>query len=217
MQTLEWLHLDCAGAAERAAPMSPGLHLQVNRSPPAGESSRNSSPFSETARCTPRVRSPLHCSNEHARRGARRTPNGKYKPRTRQPNKRLTARLRGPIPSRRPNSCLDLTRRIRTHHPGRHRSLGQGDRRDRLSCGRVTSGLRERSGDKPIIAAVNGACLAAGCELVLDTEIRIAAERAKSGLPEASRGVIPFAGSIARLPRQIPYCVAMQIQRADRG
>ena len=75
----------------------------------------------------------------------------------------------------------------------------------------ATSGLRERPGTKPIIAAVNGACLAAGCELLLGTDIRIAAEHATFGLPEASRGVIPFAGSIARLPRQIPHCMAMQM------
>lgn len=75
----------------------------------------------------------------------------------------------------------------------------------------AASGLRERPGSKPVIAAVNGACIAAGFELLLGTDIRIAADHAKFALPEASRGVIPFAGSMARLPRQIPYCVAMKL------
>ena len=75
----------------------------------------------------------------------------------------------------------------------------------------ATSGLRERPGVKPIIAAINGACMAAGFELLLGTDIRVAADHAKFALPEASRGVIPFAGSIARLPRQVPHCLAMNL------
>lgn len=75
----------------------------------------------------------------------------------------------------------------------------------------ATSGLRERAGVKPVIAAVNGACMAAGFELLLGTDIRIAADHAQFALPEASRGVLPFAGAIARLPRQIPQCIAMQL------
>ncbi len=75
----------------------------------------------------------------------------------------------------------------------------------------ATSGLRERPGVKPIIAAINGACMAGGFELLLGTDIRIAADHARFALPEASRGVLPFAGSIARLPRQIPHCAAMYL------
>ena len=65
--------------------------------------------------------------------------------------------------------------------------------------------------DKPVIAAVNGFCLAAGMELMLATDIRIAAEHASFGLPEVRHGLIPFAGALARLPRQIPHCVAMEM------
>ncbi len=75
----------------------------------------------------------------------------------------------------------------------------------------ATSSLRERPGTKPIIAAINGACMAGGFELLLGTDIRIAADHARFALPEAARGVIPFAGAIARLPRQIPYCAAMHL------
>lgn len=64
---------------------------------------------------------------------------------------------------------------------------------------------------KPVIAAVNGFCLAGGTELVLATDIRIAAEHATLGLTEVTRALAPFGGSMVRLPRQIPYCKAMEI------
>lgn len=73
------------------------------------------------------------------------------------------------------------------------------------------SGLRNFPLWKPVIAAINGPCLAAGCELVLGTDIRVAAEHAAFGLPEVTRALLPFAGSMARLPRQIPHAVAMEM------
>lgn len=74
----------------------------------------------------------------------------------------------------------------------------------------AASGLRDFPLDKPVIAAINGACMAAGFELMLGTDIRLCAEHASFALPEVKRGLIPFAGSLARLPRQVPYCVAME-------
>ncbi|ORE98114.1 enoyl-CoA hydratase-related protein [Aurantimonas sp. 22II-16-19i] len=73
------------------------------------------------------------------------------------------------------------------------------------------SALRHTAIDKPIVAAINGACVAGGMETMLATDIRIAAETARFGLPEARRGLIPFAGSLARLPRQIPHALAMEM------
>ena len=64
---------------------------------------------------------------------------------------------------------------------------------------------------KPVIAAVNGFCLAGGTELLQGTDIRIAAEHASFGLSEAKRGLVPAGGSMVRLARQIPYCKAMEI------
>lgn len=64
---------------------------------------------------------------------------------------------------------------------------------------------------KPVIAAVNGACMAGGMETLLGTDIRIAVPHATFALPEAVRGVIPFAGALVRLPRQIPYALAMEM------
>jgi enoyl-CoA hydratase len=64
---------------------------------------------------------------------------------------------------------------------------------------------------KPVIAAINGFCLAGGAELILGTDIRVAAAHATFGFPEAKRAVIPFAGSMIRLPRQIGFCKAMEL------
>ncbi len=75
----------------------------------------------------------------------------------------------------------------------------------------AASGLRDFPLDKPVIAAVNGACMAGGFELLLGTDLRFCADHAVFALPEVQRGVIPFAGSMARLPRQIPHAWAMEL------
>jgi len=62
----------------------------------------------------------------------------------------------------------------------------------------------------PIVAAVNGYCVAAGMEFLQATDIRIAAESAEFGLQEPRWGLSPMGGSHVRLPRQIPYCRAME-------
>lgn len=64
---------------------------------------------------------------------------------------------------------------------------------------------------KPIIAAVNGLCLAGGMEIMLGTDLRIAAEHAVFGLPEPKWGLFPAGGSTVRLPRQIPWARAMEL------
>jgi enoyl-CoA hydratase len=64
---------------------------------------------------------------------------------------------------------------------------------------------------KPVIAAVNGLCTAGGLEIMLGTDIRIASEQATFGLGEVRWGVIPGAGSHVRLPRQVPWAIAMQM------
>jgi enoyl-CoA hydratase len=64
---------------------------------------------------------------------------------------------------------------------------------------------------KPIIAAINGYCIAGGMELMLATDIRVAADHASFGLMEVKWSLIPYAGSLVRTPRQIPYCNAMEL------
>jgi len=63
----------------------------------------------------------------------------------------------------------------------------------------------------PIIAVVNGDCMGGGCEMLQQTDIRIAEEQARFGVPEAKRGLIAGAGSTIRLKRQIPYAVALEM------
>ena len=64
---------------------------------------------------------------------------------------------------------------------------------------------------KPMIAAINGYCLAGGLELALCCDIRIAAEHATFGLPEPKRAIIPGAGGTQRLPRAVPMAFAMEL------
>ena len=73
------------------------------------------------------------------------------------------------------------------------------------------SGLKGWEFPKPIVAAINGHCLAGGFELMLGTDIRIASENALFGLPEVQHALIPFAGALARLTRQLPQAVAMEL------
>ena len=71
--------------------------------------------------------------------------------------------------------------------------------------------LRNYDVDKPIVAAINGFCIAGGMELIQATDLRVASENASFGLQEVKWAIIPAAGSLARLQRQIPYCKAMEI------
>jgi enoyl-CoA hydratase len=69
---------------------------------------------------------------------------------------------------------------------------------------------------KPIVAAVNGLCIAGGMEFLQGTDLRIAAEHATFGLGEVRWGIIPTGGSHVRLPRQIPWAVAMEMLLTGR-
>jgi enoyl-CoA hydratase/carnithine racemase len=64
---------------------------------------------------------------------------------------------------------------------------------------------------KPIIAAINGYCLAGGLEIALACDVRIAAEHAMFGLPEVTRAIIPGAGGTQRLPRLIGSGAALEL------
>lgn len=72
-------------------------------------------------------------------------------------------------------------------------------------------GIVERPPVKPIIAAVEGYALAGGFELVLACDLVVASEAAKFGLPEVRRSLVAGAGGLLRLPKRIPYHVAMEI------
>jgi len=74
-----------------------------------------------------------------------------------------------------------------------------------------TAMLRDFELYKPVITAINGFAIAAGMELVQASDIRVASETAKFGLAEVKWAVFPRGGSTVRLPRQIPFCRAMEI------
>ena len=71
--------------------------------------------------------------------------------------------------------------------------------------------LKTSSYPKPIIAAVNGVCAGGGVELLLSTDIRLAAPHARFGLPEVKWGIYPFGGATAKLVAQLGYVHAMKL------
>ena len=64
---------------------------------------------------------------------------------------------------------------------------------------------------KPVIAAVNGYCLAGGMTLLFATDIRIAAEHAVFEISEVKRGILPGNGGTQRALRNLPYPIAMEM------
>ncbi len=65
--------------------------------------------------------------------------------------------------------------------------------------------LHERIADlpQPVICAINGWCLGGGLELALACDIRIAADHARFGFPEARLGIMPGGGGLPRMLRLV--------------
>ncbi len=72
------------------------------------------------------------------------------------------------------------------------------------------AGFVQRERTKPIIAAVDGPALAGGCEIVLASDLVVASEISRFGIPEVKRSLVAAAGGLFRLPRAIPKNVAME-------
>ncbi|MDI2027709.1 crotonase/enoyl-CoA hydratase family protein [Saccharopolyspora sp. TS4A08] len=77
--------------------------------------------------------------------------------------------------------------------------------------GRGFGGLTEKPPTKPLIAAVEGWALAGGCELALSADLIVASRESKFGLPEVKRSLVAAAGGLLRLPKTLPYQLAMEI------
>ena len=90
-------------------------------------------------------------------------------------------------------------------------SAGEVDEIDgcRLSDG-TEAVLRNVKLYKPIVAAVDGPCVAGGMEMLGGVDIRVATPRATFGVMEPKRGLFAGGGTTARLPRQVPYAAAME-------
>ncbi|UNO38792.1 enoyl-CoA hydratase-related protein [Streptomyces sp. MST-110588] len=76
--------------------------------------------------------------------------------------------------------------------------------------------LRHHRPRKPVIAAVEGHCVAGGTEILQGTDIRVAGESAVFGLFEVARGLFPIGGSTVRLARQIPHTHALEMLLTGR-
>ncbi|MCX5544741.1 crotonase/enoyl-CoA hydratase family protein [Paraburkholderia sp. CNPSo 3076] len=77
--------------------------------------------------------------------------------------------------------------------------------------GRGFAGLTEAPPRKPLIAAVEGYALAGGFEVVLASDLVVAANNAQFGLPEVKRGLCAAAGGLLRLQQQLPERIAMEL------
>jgi crotonobetainyl-CoA hydratase len=69
---------------------------------------------------------------------------------------------------------------------------------------------------KPLIVAINGFAVGGGFEMMLAADIVVAVEGTEFILPEMQRGFVPDAGAVQRLPRKIPYNVAVEFMLTGR-
>jgi enoyl-CoA hydratase len=77
--------------------------------------------------------------------------------------------------------------------------------------GRGFAGIVQRPPDTPLIAAIEGFAVAGGFEVALACDLIVAARGAKLGIPEVKRSLVASGGALLRLPRRIPYHVAMEL------
>jgi enoyl-CoA hydratase len=73
------------------------------------------------------------------------------------------------------------------------------------------AGIARRSSRKPLIAAVEGFAVAGGFEVALACDLIVAARDARLGIPEVKRGLVAAGGALIRLPKRMPYHVAMEM------
>ena len=77
--------------------------------------------------------------------------------------------------------------------------------------GRGFAGITQRSSDKPLIAAIEGFAVAGGLEVALSCDLIVAAREAKLGIPEVKRSLVAAGGALMRLPRRVPYGIALEL------
>ncbi len=89
-----------------------------------------------------------------------------------------------------------------------------------INAGRATAlstprggfaGITRRDRSKPIVAAVDGPALAGGTEIALACDLIVASANATFGIPEVKRSLAAAAGGLFRLPRKLPFNVAMEM------
>jgi enoyl-CoA hydratase len=73
------------------------------------------------------------------------------------------------------------------------------------------AGIVQRASRKPLIAAIEGFAVAGGLEVALACDLIVAARDARLGIPEVKRSLVAAGGALLRLPRRVPYGVAMEL------
>lgn len=73
------------------------------------------------------------------------------------------------------------------------------------------AGITQRASRKPLIAAVEGFALAGGFEVALSCDLIVASREARFGIPEVKRSLVAAGGALLRLPKRIPYHLAMEL------
>jgi enoyl-CoA hydratase len=84
-------------------------------------------------------------------------------------------------------------------------------RGERATTKRGGFGMFSRPSRKPLIAAVEGFAVGGGFELCLSCDLIVAAKTAQFGLPEVRHNVVALGGGLFRLPRRMPYHLAMEL------
>jgi len=91
------------------------------------------------------------------------------------------------------------------------KAFASGQAGDIMSAGGGFAGLAQRKFPKPLIAAVNGAALAGGFEIVLSCDMVVAADHATFGIPEVKRGLAAAGGGLIRLAKRMPQAIALEL------
>src|SRR4051812_46652879 len=73
------------------------------------------------------------------------------------------------------------------------------------------AGIVQRGARKPLIAAIEGFAVAGGFEVALACDLIVAARGARLGVPEVKRSLVAAGGALRRLPRRMPYGLAMEL------
>jgi enoyl-CoA hydratase len=92
---------------------------------------------------------------------------------------------------------------------------GAGDAPADAEGARTLADFLEGSYEKPLVAAVNGAAVGGGLELVMACDLVVAAEHARFGLPEVKRGLFPAGGGTV-LSNRIPQTLALEMGLTGR-
>ena len=91
------------------------------------------------------------------------------------------------------------------------KAFAAGEAGDIMGAKGGFGGIAQRQFPKPIIAAVNGSCLAGGFEIMLSCDLVVAVESAMFGIPEVKRGLVAGAGGLVRLPKRVTPAIAMEM------